>query len=103
MIAVGVGFLFTGRLLVVIASVGFGVMVLLVPAILNYLLAAYLILLGLFLMLAVGPPGSLMSVVSLIAGVVILIFPFVVNYAVGIYLLAVGLLLLLLVRSGGVT
>lgn len=71
-----------------------GVVILLVPRILNYAIAVYLLLIGALgiLQFVYGHVIRPMTVISIVAGVVILIKPSILNYVVGIYLILVGLL-----------
>lgn len=71
-----------------------GVVILLVPRILNYAIAAYLLLIGALgvLQFFYGQAIRPMPVISIVAGVIILIKPAILNYVVGIYLILVGLL-----------
>jgi hypothetical protein len=77
-----------------IAAIIAGLVVLLVPRVLNYTVAAYLIFVGVFGLLRYfsGTPVSAQSVVALTAGVLVLIKPQVLSYTVGVYLILVGLL-----------
>jgi uncharacterized membrane protein HdeD (DUF308 family) len=71
-----------------------GVVILLVPRVLNYAIALYLLAIGALGLLQTGQ-GQWMSargLVSLIAGVLILIKPTILNYVIGIYLIFIGLL-----------
>jgi Protein of unknown function (DUF3096) len=77
-----------------------GVLVLLVPRVLNYAIAAYLIVVG-TLGLLHGWSGYYLrpqAVAALVAGVLTLARPALLNYAVGIYLIFIGVLELGLVR-----
>ncbi len=71
-----------------------GLVVLLVPRILNYAIAAYLLAIGALglLYFFYGQSIRPMTVISLVAGMLILIKPNILNYVVGIYLILVGLL-----------
>jgi hypothetical protein len=70
-----------------------GIVVLLAPRVLNYVVAAYLLILGVFGILhavyghGVRPQG----VIALVAGILILLRPAILNYVVGIYLILIGL------------
>lgn len=76
------------------AAIVAGVVVLVVPRILNYAVAAYLLVVGTLGLLhffyghAIRPQ----TVIALVAGVLILIKPNILNYVVGIYLILIGLL-----------
>lgn len=71
-----------------------GVVVLLAPRVLNYAVAAYLLLVGVLGLLhyLYGQPLRAQGVIALVAGVLILIRPTILNYVVGIYLIVIGLL-----------
>jgi hypothetical protein len=77
-----------------VAAIVAGVVVLLVPRILNYAVAAYLLLVGALGLLPFlsGQGIHLQAVISLVAGVLILVWPAILNYVVGIYLILIGLL-----------
>ncbi len=77
-----------------IAAMIAGLVVLLVPRVLNSAVAAYLIFIGTFGLLRYyyGSPVSAQSVIALVAGVLVLIKPEVLSYIVGAYLILVGLL-----------
>jgi hypothetical protein len=76
------------------AAIVAGVVVLVVPRILNYAVAAYLFVVGTLGLLhflnghAIRPQ----TVIALVAGVLILLKPNILNYVVGIYLILIGLL-----------
>ncbi|EGV34090.1 hypothetical protein ThidrDRAFT_0245 [Thiorhodococcus drewsii AZ1] len=71
-----------------------GVVILLVPRVLNYAVAAYLLLIGALGLMHYfhGQPISPMAVISIVAGALILIKPAILNYVVGFYLILAGLL-----------
>jgi hypothetical protein len=77
-----------------VAAIIAGVVVLLVPRILNYAVAAYLLVVGTLGLLhfLYGHAVRPQTVISLVAGVLILIRPNILNYVVGIYLILIGLL-----------
>lgn len=77
-----------------VAAIIAGLVVLLVPRVLNYAVAAYLIFIGAFGVLRYfyGTPVSSQSVIALAAGVLVLIKPEILSYVVGIYLILIGLL-----------
>lgn len=77
-----------------VAAIIAGVVVLLVPRILNYAVAAYLLVVGTLGLLPFlsGHGFHLQAVISLVAGVLILIWPAILNYVIGIYLILTGLL-----------
>ncbi|EXJ13818.1 DUF3096 domain-containing protein [Imhoffiella purpurea] len=70
-----------------------GVVILLVPRVLNYTVAAYLLLIGALGLMHYfhGQPIRPMAVISVAAGALILIKPAILNYVVGIYLVLAGL------------
>ena len=71
-----------------------GILILLLPRILNYVVAAYLLLVGIGGLLQVwyGHGLSPQALIALVAGVLILIRPAILNYVVAIYLILFGLL-----------
>jgi hypothetical protein len=77
-----------------IAAMIAGIVILLVPRVLNYAIAAYLLLVGVLGLLpllhgyGVRPP----ALIALVAGVLVLVRPNIVSYVVGIYLILIGLL-----------
>lgn len=77
-----------------VAAIVAGVLVLLVPRILNYAVAAYLLVVGTLGVLHAfyGHMVRPQAVIALVAGVLILIKPNLLNYVVGIYLILIGLL-----------
>jgi hypothetical protein len=76
------------------AAIIAGVVVLLAPRILNYAVAAYLLVVGTLGLLhfLYGHAIRPQTVIALVAGVLILIKPNILNYVVGIYLILIGLL-----------
>jgi hypothetical protein len=76
------------------AAIVAGVLVLVVPRILNYAVAAYLLVVGTLGLLhfLYGHPIRPQTVIALVAGVLILLKPNILNYVVGIYLILIGLL-----------
>lgn len=76
------------------AAIVAGVVVLVVPRILNYAVAAYLLVVGTLGLLhfLYGHAIRPQTVIALVAGVLILIKPNILNYVVGIYLILIGLL-----------
>ena len=76
------------------AAIVAGVVVLVVPRILNYAVAAYLLLVGTLGLLhfLYGHAIRPQTVIALVAGVLILIKPNILSYVVGIYLILIGLL-----------
>jgi hypothetical protein len=81
------GFPAVSGLLAGIVAVVFGIVVLAVPRILNYIIAVLMIITGV-LWLAGGSP--LPGIVSIIFGIVVIIFPNVLNYLVAAYLILAG-------------
>lgn len=71
-----------------------GVVVLLAPRVLNYAVAAYLLVVGTLGLLHAfsGHAVRPQAVISLVAGVLILIKPNILNYVIGGYLILIGLL-----------
>jgi hypothetical protein len=76
-----------------VAAIVAGVVILLAPRVLNYAVAAYLLFVGAFGLLAAlkGGPISLQAVIAVVAGVLVLARPAILNYVVGVYLILVGL------------
>ena len=76
------------------AAIVAGVVVLVVPRILNYAVAAYLLVVGTLGLLhfLYGHAIRPQTVIALVAGVLILLKPNILNYVVGIYLILIGLL-----------
>jgi hypothetical protein len=77
-----------------IAAIIAGVVVLLVPRVVNYAVAAYLLLIGALGILPVLHGNGLrpQAVIALVAGVLILVRPNILNYVIRIYLIPIGLL-----------
>ena len=77
-----------------------GVLVLLVPRVLNYAVAVYLLAIGILGLLHFwyGHSIRVETVAALVAGILILIKPVILHYVVGIYLIVIGLLQLGLFR-----
>ena len=71
-----------------------GIVILLVPRVLNYVVAVYLLLVGALGLLQsrYGHSVSPQAVIAIVAGVLILIKPAILNYVIGIYLILFGLL-----------
>lgn len=76
------------------AAIVAGVVVLLAPRILNYAVAAYLLVVGTLGLLHAfhGQAMRPQTVIALVAGMLILIRPNILSYVVGIYLILIGLL-----------
>ena len=77
-----------------------GILVLLVPRILNYAVATYLLVVGVLgaLHFWYGNTIRPQAVVALVAGILILVKPAILNYVIGIYLILIGVLELGIVR-----
>jgi uncharacterized membrane protein HdeD (DUF308 family) len=71
-----------------------GILILLVPRILNYTVAVYLLVVGVLGLLHTGHWHGVrpQAIIALVAGILILIKPSILNYVVGIYLILLGLL-----------
>jgi hypothetical protein len=71
-----------------------GIVILLVPRVLNYVVAVYLLVIGALGLLQAryGHSVSPQAVIAIVAGLLILIKPAILNYVVGIYLILFGLL-----------
>ncbi len=71
-----------------------GVVVLLVPRILNYAVATYLLVIGVLeaLHFWYGHTVRPQALAALVAGILILVKPTILNYVVGIYLILIGVL-----------
>ena len=77
-----------------------GVLVLLVPRVLKYAIATYLLIVGGMGVLHFwyGHTVSPQAIAALVAGVLVLVRPSILNYVVGIYLIVIGVLALGVVR-----
>lgn len=77
-----------------IVAIVAGILILLLPRVLNYAVAAYLLVVGILGLLHIryGHSVSPQTVIALVAGLLILIKPAILNYVVGIYLILFGLL-----------
>jgi hypothetical protein len=86
-----------------VAALIAGAIVLLVPRVLNYAVAVYLLVIGVLGLLHFyhGQAIRPQTVISLAAGILILIKPSVLRYVVGTYLILVGLLDSGILRSWG--
>ncbi len=71
-----------------------GLIILIVPRVLNYAVATYLLAVGALGLLLVyqGQAVKAQTIIALVAGVLILVKPNILNYVIGIYLILVGLL-----------
>jgi len=71
-----------------------GILILLAPRVLSYVVATYLLVVGALGLLHAwyGHPVSTQAVMAIVAGVLILIKPGILNYVVAIYLILFGLL-----------
>jgi hypothetical protein len=77
-----------------VAAIVAGVVVLLVPRVLNYAVAAYLLVVGVLGLLYYfqGQTMRPQTPIAIVAGILILLKPNILSYVVGIYLILVGLL-----------
>lgn len=77
-----------------IAAIVAGVAVLVAPRVLNYAVAAYLLVVGALGLLYYfqGHAIRAQAVISLVAGVLVLVRPNILNYVIGVYLVLVGLM-----------
>ena len=77
-----------------IAAIVAGIVVLLVPRVLSYAIAVYLLIIGTLGLLHFFYGHSIrpQPVLSLVAGVLILIKPNILSYIIGLYLILIGLL-----------
>jgi hypothetical protein len=71
-----------------------GILILVVPRILNYTVAVYLLVIGVLGLLHAGYGYAIrpQAIIALVAGILILVKPAILNYVVGIYLILFGLL-----------
>ena len=77
-----------------VVAIVVGILVLLVPRILNYAVATYLLVVGVIGVLHFwyGQTIRPQTIAALVAGILILVKPAVLNYVVGIYLILIGVL-----------
>ena len=77
-----------------------GILILVVPRILNYAVATYLLVVGVLGVLHFWYGNTIkpQAVVALVAGILILVKPTILNYVIGIYLILIGVLQLGVVR-----
>ena len=77
-----------------IVAIVTGIVILLVPRVLNYAVAIYLLLIGILGLFfsRYGPAVNPQVVIAIVAGILILLKPAILNYVVGIYLILFGLL-----------
>jgi len=77
-----------------VAAIVAGILVLLVPRVLNYAVATYLLVVGILGLLHFwyGQTIRPQTVVALVAGILILVKPAILNYVVGGYLILIGIL-----------
>lgn len=70
-----------------------GIVILLVPRLLNVAIAAYLIAVGLLGLTSFwfGQPLPIRALIALVAGILVLLRPAVLSYVVGLYLILSGL------------
>jgi hypothetical protein len=90
MILSGVLWLIGGSILPGVVSIGFGIVIVIFPNVLNYIVGIYLLLLGLWLWL--GASLIIAGIITLVAGVVVLVFPAILNYIFALYLIAAGVI-----------
>jgi len=71
-----------------------GIVILLAPRVLNYVVAVYLLVIGALglLQTSYGHSVSPQAVIAIVAGALVLIKPAILNYVVAIYLIVFGLL-----------
>ena len=71
-----------------------GIVILVLPRLLNYAIATYLIVIGTLGLLHswYGYTIRPQTVIALVAGILILLKPTILNYVVGFYLILIGLL-----------
>ena len=76
-----------------IVAIVAGIVILLAPRVLNYVVATYLLMIGALGLLHTWSGRSVnpQTVIAIVAGVLILIKPTILNYVVGIYLVLFGL------------
>ena len=77
-----------------VAALVAGTLILLVPRVLNYAIAIYLLVVGLLGLLQAWHLHSVSghTLAALLAGVLILVRPAILSYVVGIYLILIGLM-----------
>ena len=77
-----------------IAAIVAGILVLLLPRILNYAVATYLLVIGVLGLLHFWYGHSIrpQAVVALVAGILILVKPTILSYVVATYLILIGVL-----------
>ena len=77
-----------------IVAIVAGIVILLAPRVLNYVVATYLLVIGALGLLHTWSGRSVnpQAVIAIVAGALILIKPTILNYVVGIYLILFGLL-----------
>jgi hypothetical protein len=77
-----------------VAAIVAGVVILLLPRVLNYAVAAYLLFVGVIGLLHAfyGQPMRPQTPIAVVAGILVLLKPNTLSYVVGIYLILVGLL-----------
>ncbi len=71
-----------------------GIVILMVPRVLNYAVAIYLLVVGTLGVLHAGYGRSIspQAVIAILSGILVLVKPTILNYVVGIYLILLGLL-----------
>ena len=67
-----------------------GILVLLAPSILNFVVAIYLIVVGVLGLVQGG--FSIEPILALVAGILVLLVPRILNYVVAVYLIIIGIM-----------
>lgn len=77
-----------------LAAILAGILILLVPRILNYAIASYLLVIGILGLTHAwyGHSIRLQTIAALVAGILILLRPAILNYVVAAYLILIGVL-----------
>jgi uncharacterized membrane protein HdeD (DUF308 family) len=73
-----------------VISIIIGIIVLVFPHIVNYLVGIYLILLGLWFIFAAS--SLIIGIVTIGVGIFVMFFPDILNFIFGIYLIAAGII-----------
>jgi hypothetical protein len=83
-----------------VVAIVVGLLVLLVPRVLNYAVATYLLVVGGLGLLHFWYGHSVrpQAIAALVAGVLVLVRPTILHYVVGIYLIVIGVLALGILR-----
>jgi uncharacterized membrane protein HdeD (DUF308 family) len=74
-----------------IIAIALGVLVMLFPKIINYVIGVLFLLSGIFLLVG---QAWIPGIISLAIGIVIFVFPKILNYLVGVYLILAGIWLI---------